>query len=274
MLLTDGVVGRVVTSVRFLSWGERESGGLLDMSGEEVMVMISTPGVEGDMDRFKLDMESERGDMMWTVWEAVWLVVVMLSVLPEPILVLLLLSPPVTVVTDWLVVVVMLAVVVVLALAWVAARSAGVMDLMLLVVVIGTGLGVLVACLNLTSVLPYLTLGAGLGSGVVRGGGDDVGDALGDGDAAAEADLAGDILSLDRSGMMVWGSGIMGRMGRIGAAERVGLTGGVLVGEGGALAGGLASLTLGGTTEKSKCRRRKRKKDERKNAVNSGHLVP
>jgi hypothetical protein len=41
----------------------------------------------------------------------------------------------------------------------------------------------------------------------------------------------------------------MGRMGRIGAAERVGLTGGVLVGEGGALAGGLASLTLSGTTE-------------------------
>ena len=74
----------MVTSVRFLSWGERESGGLLDMSGEEVMVMISTPGVEGDMDRLMLVMESERGDMMLTVWEAVWLVVVMLSVLPEP----------------------------------------------------------------------------------------------------------------------------------------------------------------------------------------------
>ena len=41
----------------------------------------------------------------------------------------------------------------------------------------------------------------------------------------------------------------MGRMGRIGAAEREGLTGGVLAGEGGALAGGLASLALGGTTE-------------------------
>ena len=38
MLCTDGVVGRVVTSIRFLSWGERESGGLLDMSGEEVTV--------------------------------------------------------------------------------------------------------------------------------------------------------------------------------------------------------------------------------------------
>ena len=98
----------MVTSIRFLSWGERESGGLLDMSGEEVMVTISTPGVEGDMDRFKLVMESERGDMMLTVWVAVWLVVVMLSVLPEPILVLLLESPPVTVVTDWLAVVVLL----------------------------------------------------------------------------------------------------------------------------------------------------------------------
>ena len=254
MLLTDGVVGRVVTSVRFLSWGERESGGLLDMSGEEVMVMISTPGVEGDMDRFKLVMESERGDMMLTVWVAVWLVVVMLSVLPEPILVLLLLSPPVTVFTDWLAVVVLLAIMVVLALAWVAARSAVVMDLMLLVVVTGTGLGVLVACLNLTSVLPYLTLGSGLGSGVERGGGDDVGDVLGDGDgaAAAVAGLAGDILSLERSGMMVWGSGIMGRMGRIGAAEREergGLAGGVLAGEGGALTGGLASRALGCTTE-------------------------
>ena len=32
MLCTDGVVYRVVTSNRFLSWGERESGGLLDMS--------------------------------------------------------------------------------------------------------------------------------------------------------------------------------------------------------------------------------------------------
>ena len=177
----------MVASVRLLSWGERESGGLLDMSGEEVTVMISTPGVEGDMDRFKLVMESERGDMMLTVWEAVWLVVVMLSVLPEPILVLLLLSPPVTVVTDWLAVVVLLAVVVVLALAWLAAWSAGVMDLVLLVVVIGTGLGVLVACLNLTSVLPYLTLGSGLGSGVERGGGDDVGDVLGAGDGAAAA---------------------------------------------------------------------------------------
>ena len=31
MLCTDGVVDRVVTSNRFLSWGERESGGLLDM---------------------------------------------------------------------------------------------------------------------------------------------------------------------------------------------------------------------------------------------------
>ena len=76
------------------------------------MVTISTPGVEGDMDRFRLVMESERGDMMLTVWVAVWLVVVMLSVLPEPILVLLLESPPVMVVTDWLAVVVLLAIMV------------------------------------------------------------------------------------------------------------------------------------------------------------------
>ena len=155
MLLTDGVVGRVVTSIRFLSWGERESGGLLDMSGEEVMVTISTPGVEGDMDRFKLVMESERGDMPLVLCVGVWLVVVMLSVLPEPILLLLLVSAPVLVVTDWLAVRVLVAIMVVMALAWLAARSAVVMDLMLLVVVTGTGLGVLVACLNLMSVLPY-----------------------------------------------------------------------------------------------------------------------
>jgi hypothetical protein len=73
---------------------------------------------------------------------------------------------------------------------------------------------------HVTSVLPYLTLGAGLGSGVRRGGGNEVGDALSDCVVAAEADLVGDILCLAISGRMVWGSGIVGRMWRIGA-ERV-----------------------------------------------------
>ena len=35
------------------------------------MVTISTPGVEGDMDRFRLVMESERGDMPLVLCEGV-----------------------------------------------------------------------------------------------------------------------------------------------------------------------------------------------------------
>jgi hypothetical protein len=76
-------------------------------------------------------------------------------------------------------------------------------------------------CLNLTSVFLYLT--SGCVAEVERVGGDA-------GDAAV-------ILSLDRSGRRVWGSGIVGRMGRIGA---VGVS--VLA------SGGLASGLGGGIT--------------------------
>ena len=51
--------------------------GLLDSScaagedGEDERVTISIPGVEGDKDRFRLLIESEMGDMVMAICEAV-----------------------------------------------------------------------------------------------------------------------------------------------------------------------------------------------------------
>jgi hypothetical protein len=73
---------------------------------------------------------------------------------------------------------------------------------------------------------------------VERGGGDD--------------DESGDILSLERSGMMVCGRGIMVRRGRIGAAERAVLAGGVLAG---ALGGGITEISSSLLTSSTKLSR-------------------
>ena len=122
--------------------------------------------------------------------------------------------------------------------AWVADRSVVVKDpvmqrvepdMMCVVVVLMEAGLLLVACLILTSVLPYLMFRAGLGSGVpgVRGGGDDESGEFFGGVAPngeSDAGLAGDILRVAMSGRMVWGSGIVGRRGRMGP-EKIGLSG-------------------------------------------------
>jgi uncharacterized protein (DUF2062 family) len=232
----------------------------------ELVMVLSTPGVEGDIDRFRLGMDSERGHIV-ALSVAVLVILGMVPVLPEPVRLLLVLATLlldtarvavlVTVVFSPATEVFMWAFVVTLDTAWVSVLVTLLFstswetdmemvlpvlvmvlpDLVLPMMVLGMGLGLGMACLNLTSVLPYLTPGVGLVSGVRRGGGNDAGDALGEGDAVAEADLAGHILNLAKSGRIVWGSGIVGRMGRIGAAS-VGLwqlVEGVLVWEEGAL---------------------------------------
>ena len=120
---------------------------------------------------------------------------------------------------------------------------------MRVVVGVRLGFGLGMACLNLRSVLPKQTLGAGISSGVRRGGVDAGEEALEVVGAAAAADLGGDILSLSRCGRIVWGSGMVGRIGRIGAVSEDGgllVSGGVPVGCGCARVGGLAALPLGG----------------------------
>ena len=98
-------------------------------------------------------------------------------------------------------------------------------------------------------------LGAGSGSGVRGGGGDDVEEALGDAVAAAAGSvlLGGEILIFSMSGRIVWGSGMVGRIGRIGADSEGDWVAGLAGDDAGddalggdARAGGLAALPLGG----------------------------
>ena len=90
MLSTAGVVVTVLASYRDLSRDESERVGLLEMScglgkdgEEERTVNISTPGVEGDNDKFRLVMDNERGDIM-TLYRAVLVFLGMVPVLAVP----------------------------------------------------------------------------------------------------------------------------------------------------------------------------------------------
>ena len=70
--------------------------GLLDSlcatgeDGEDERVKISIPGVEGDKDRFRLLIESEMGDMVMAICEAVVLVMVLVLETLRTVLLLLL----------------------------------------------------------------------------------------------------------------------------------------------------------------------------------------
>jgi hypothetical protein len=139
--------------------GECGAAGILWALGEdgvEERVTISTHGVEAEIDRFRLFMDSERGDMV-ALWVAVLLVMVILLVLPEPVW-LLLVSAPVFLDTTWVAVWPFL-VTVMISPTWLAVwPEMEMQDLVLLMVVIGVGLGMSgilpMACHNLRFVLP------------------------------------------------------------------------------------------------------------------------
>jgi hypothetical protein len=215
--------------------GERERVGLTEMlcglgeDGEEDrMVTISDEGVDGERDKERLLRDSERGDRALCVaglclgmvpvrllflsaspgvdpdcWAVLVTVVVSLDAV-EVTVVMVFSVVPVPVALDTVMVDLLPIIVTMMALHD-SVRP--------ITVEVGSGVGLSMACLSLKSVQPKTMFGTGSGSGVR-----DVEDALGDAVAAASGSvlLGGEILMFSKSGRIVWGSGMVGRIGRMG----------------------------------------------------------